>query len=97
MELGKGREQHQVRAELVPEIASRGAHHLVRTAQHVGPRCQFGAGLAHAPRGKAECDESVASKLVSEMEGKAIHEVVKEGKDKLKNFGGGGGAAAIAL
>mmetsp|Transcript_23791 Transcript_23791/g.71017 ORF Transcript_23791/g.71017 Transcript_23791/m.71017 type:complete len:117 (-) Transcript_23791:120-470(-) len=36
-------------------------------------------------------DGDVASKLVSELEGKTIHEVIAEGKEKLKGFGGGGG------
>merc|ERR1719188_1832464 len=39
----------------------------------------------------AECDDEIASKLCSELEGKTIHEVVAEGKEKLKSFGGGGG------
>eukprot|EP00933_Yihiella_yeosuensis_P006626 TRINITY_DN111357_c0_g1_i1.p1 TRINITY_DN111357_c0_g1~~TRINITY_DN111357_c0_g1_i1.p1 ORF type:complete len:111 (-),score=54.93 TRINITY_DN111357_c0_g1_i1:160-492(-) len=43
---------------------------------------------------ESEYDEEVAKKLVSELDGKTIHEVVKEGKDKLKNFGGGGGGGA---
>eukprot|EP00439_Symbiodinium_sp_Y106_P059667 s839_g8.t1 len=52
---------------------------------------------------ESEYDEEIASKLVSQMEGKAIHEVVAAGKDcykngikfveKLKGFGGGGGGA----
>eukprot|EP00929_Paragymnodinium_shiwhaense_P008445 TRINITY_DN1123_c0_g3_i1.p2 TRINITY_DN1123_c0_g3~~TRINITY_DN1123_c0_g3_i1.p2 ORF type:complete len:116 (+),score=71.24 TRINITY_DN1123_c0_g3_i1:77-424(+) len=45
---------------------------------------------------ESEYNESVASKLVSELEGKTIHEIVKEGKDKLKNFGGGGGGGPAA-
>mmetsp|Transcript_12978 Transcript_12978/g.29611 ORF Transcript_12978/g.29611 Transcript_12978/m.29611 type:complete len:178 (+) Transcript_12978:370-903(+) len=40
---------------------------------------------------ESEYDEDIASKLVSQMEGKAIHEVVAAGKEKLKGFGGGGG------
>merc|ERR1719267_380992 len=40
---------------------------------------------------ESEYDESIASKLVSQLEGKTIHEVVAEGKEKLKGFGGGGG------
>ncbi|OLP75188.1 60S acidic ribosomal protein P2 [Symbiodinium microadriaticum] len=51
---------------------------------------------------ESEYDESIASKLVSEpfgsssrLEGKTVHEVVAEGKEKLKaqpaGFGGGGG------
>merc|ERR1719330_487322 len=43
----------------------------------------------------AEYDEEIASKLCSELEGKTIHEVVAEGKEKLKGFGGGGGGAAV--
>mmetsp|Transcript_65816 Transcript_65816/g.136183 ORF Transcript_65816/g.136183 Transcript_65816/m.136183 type:complete len:114 (+) Transcript_65816:104-445(+) len=42
---------------------------------------------------ESEYDEEIASKLVSQMEGKAIHEVVAAGKEKLKGFGGGGGGA----
>merc|ERR1719326_2727435 len=45
---------------------------------------------------ESEYDAEIASKLVSELEGKTIHEVVKEGKDKLKNFGGGGGGGPAA-
>merc|ERR1719215_2470759 len=45
---------------------------------------------------EAEYDASVAEKLVSELEGKTIHEVVKAGKEKLKGFGGGGGGAPAA-
>merc|ERR1719198_2682309 len=44
----------------------------------------------------SEFDQEVADKLVSELDGKTIHEVIKEGKDKLKNFGGGGGGGAAA-
>eukprot|EP00931_Biecheleriopsis_adriatica_P022664 TRINITY_DN144_c0_g1_i1.p1 TRINITY_DN144_c0_g1~~TRINITY_DN144_c0_g1_i1.p1 ORF type:complete len:114 (+),score=50.61 TRINITY_DN144_c0_g1_i1:74-415(+) len=40
---------------------------------------------------ESEYDESIASKLVSELDGKTIHEVVAAGKEKLKGFGGGGG------
>ena len=43
---------------------------------------------------ESDYDETIANKLVSEMEGKVVHEVVATGKDKLKSFGGGGGAAA---
>merc|ERR1719188_426666 len=43
---------------------------------------------------ESDYDESIASKLVSEMEGKTIHEVIAAGKEKLKGFGGGGGGAA---
>merc|ERR1719335_35273 len=39
----------------------------------------------------AEYDEELAKTLVSELAGKTIHEVVKEGKEKLKKFGGAGG------
>merc|ERR1719215_420712 len=45
---------------------------------------------------EAEYDASVADKLVSELEGKTIHEVVAAGKEKLKGFGGGGGGGAVA-
>eukprot|EP00928_Gymnodinium_smaydae_P024310 TRINITY_DN196_c5_g1_i1.p3 TRINITY_DN196_c5_g1~~TRINITY_DN196_c5_g1_i1.p3 ORF type:complete len:115 (+),score=61.15 TRINITY_DN196_c5_g1_i1:105-449(+) len=44
----------------------------------------------------AECDDEVASKLVSELEGKTVHEVIAAGKEKLKGFGGGGGGGAAA-
>ena len=40
---------------------------------------------------EAEYDEELASKLVSELEGKAVHEIIAAGKEKLKGFGGGGG------
>merc|ERR1719382_582572 len=45
---------------------------------------------------ESEYDEALASKLVSELEGKTIHEVIANGKEKLKGFGGGGGGAAAA-
>merc|ERR1719446_1574268 len=45
---------------------------------------------------ESEYDESNASKLVAELEGKDIHEVVKAGKEKLKGFGGGGGGGGVA-
>ncbi len=44
---------------------------------------------------ESEYDESIASKLVSELEGKVVHEVVAAGKEKLKGFGGGGGGVAV--
>eukprot|EP00448_Togula_jolla_P007629 CAMPEP_0170612882 /NCGR_PEP_ID=MMETSP0224-20130122/23967_1 /TAXON_ID=285029 /ORGANISM="Togula jolla, Strain CCCM 725" /LENGTH=112 /DNA_ID=CAMNT_0010938429 /DNA_START=71 /DNA_END=409 /DNA_ORIENTATION=- len=44
----------------------------------------------------SEYDDTIASKIVSELDGKAIHEVVAAGKEKLKSFGGGGGAAVGA-
>lgn len=44
----------------------------------------------------SEYDEGIASKLVSELEGKVVHEVVKAGKEKLKGFGGGGGGGGGA-
>eukprot|EP00928_Gymnodinium_smaydae_P055980 TRINITY_DN3943_c0_g1_i1.p1 TRINITY_DN3943_c0_g1~~TRINITY_DN3943_c0_g1_i1.p1 ORF type:complete len:115 (+),score=50.54 TRINITY_DN3943_c0_g1_i1:80-424(+) len=43
---------------------------------------------------EADYDEEIASKLVSELEGKTIDEVIKAGKEKLKGFGGGGGGGA---
>ena len=46
---------------------------------------------------EADYDEEIANKLVSELEGKTVHEVIAEGKEKLKNFGGGGGGPAIAI
>eukprot|EP00435_Cladocopium_sp_Y103_P020005 s3979_g4.t2 len=45
---------------------------------------------------ESEYDESIASKLVSELEGKVVHEVVAAGKEKLKGFGGGGGGGPVA-
>merc|ERR1719394_1708900 len=45
---------------------------------------------------EAEYDSSVAEKLVSELEGKTVHEVIAAGKEKLKGFGGGGGGAPAA-
>mmetsp|Transcript_104333 Transcript_104333/g.294159 ORF Transcript_104333/g.294159 Transcript_104333/m.294159 type:complete len:216 (+) Transcript_104333:86-733(+) len=44
-----------------------------------------------------ECDDSIASSLVAELEGKTIHEVIAEGKEKLKGFGGGGGGGGVAV
>merc|ERR1719468_100754 len=44
----------------------------------------------------AEYDADIAEKLVSELEGKNIHDVIASGKDKLKGFGGGGGGVAVA-
>mmetsp|Transcript_70472 Transcript_70472/g.159975 ORF Transcript_70472/g.159975 Transcript_70472/m.159975 type:complete len:103 (-) Transcript_70472:8-316(-) len=44
---------------------------------------------------ESDYDEAIASKLVSELEGKAIHEVIAAGKEKLKGFGGGGGGPAV--
>mmetsp|Transcript_47317 Transcript_47317/g.119180 ORF Transcript_47317/g.119180 Transcript_47317/m.119180 type:complete len:117 (-) Transcript_47317:68-418(-) len=43
---------------------------------------------------EAEYDSSIAEKLVSELEGKTVHEVIAAGKEKLKGFGGGGGGGA---
>mmetsp|Transcript_24660 Transcript_24660/g.39609 ORF Transcript_24660/g.39609 Transcript_24660/m.39609 type:complete len:115 (+) Transcript_24660:141-485(+) len=40
---------------------------------------------------EAEFDEELAGNLVSELEGKTVHEVIAAGKEKLKGFGGGGG------
>merc|ERR1719191_2729788 len=40
---------------------------------------------------ESECDDEIAGNLVSELEGKTIHEVIAAGKEKLKGFGGGGG------
>eukprot|EP00928_Gymnodinium_smaydae_P048336 TRINITY_DN322_c0_g2_i1.p3 TRINITY_DN322_c0_g2~~TRINITY_DN322_c0_g2_i1.p3 ORF type:complete len:114 (-),score=60.33 TRINITY_DN322_c0_g2_i1:76-417(-) len=45
---------------------------------------------------EADFDEEVAEKLVSELSGKTIHEVVAAGKEKLKGFGGGGGGGGGA-
>eukprot|EP00930_Biecheleria_cincta_P059947 TRINITY_DN45660_c0_g1_i1.p2 TRINITY_DN45660_c0_g1~~TRINITY_DN45660_c0_g1_i1.p2 ORF type:complete len:116 (-),score=48.44 TRINITY_DN45660_c0_g1_i1:58-405(-) len=46
---------------------------------------------------ESEFDASVAEKLVSELAGKTVHEVIKEGKEKLKSFGGGGGGGGGAV
>uniref|UniRef100_A0A7S0ZT67 60S acidic ribosomal protein P2 n=1 Tax=Noctiluca scintillans TaxID=2966 RepID=A0A7S0ZT67_NOCSC len=47
---------------------------------------------------EAECDDDAAEKLVSELSGKDIVEVVTAGREALKNFGGGGGGGpAIAV
>mmetsp|Transcript_142239 Transcript_142239/g.248006 ORF Transcript_142239/g.248006 Transcript_142239/m.248006 type:complete len:117 (+) Transcript_142239:100-450(+) len=46
---------------------------------------------------EAEYDESIASELVSQLEGKTVHEVIAEGKEKLKGFGGGGGGGGAAV
>ncbi|CAE8602238.1 unnamed protein product [Polarella glacialis] len=43
---------------------------------------------------EAEYDEAIAEKLVSELAGKTVHEIVKEGKEKIKAFGGSGGGGA---
>mmetsp|Transcript_91613 Transcript_91613/g.165428 ORF Transcript_91613/g.165428 Transcript_91613/m.165428 type:complete len:113 (-) Transcript_91613:121-459(-) len=43
---------------------------------------------------EADFDEAIAQKLVSELEGKTVHEVIASGKEKLKGFGGGGGGGA---
>eukprot|EP00933_Yihiella_yeosuensis_P039680 TRINITY_DN337_c0_g1_i1.p1 TRINITY_DN337_c0_g1~~TRINITY_DN337_c0_g1_i1.p1 ORF type:complete len:111 (+),score=52.98 TRINITY_DN337_c0_g1_i1:82-414(+) len=45
---------------------------------------------------ESEYDEELAKKLCSELDGKTVHEVVAEGKEKLKGFGGGGGGGAAA-
>mmetsp|Transcript_45376 Transcript_45376/g.81621 ORF Transcript_45376/g.81621 Transcript_45376/m.81621 type:complete len:113 (-) Transcript_45376:12-350(-) len=45
---------------------------------------------------ESDFDEEIASKLVSGLEGKTVHEVVAAGKEKLKGFGGGGGGGAAA-
>eukprot|EP00928_Gymnodinium_smaydae_P024301 TRINITY_DN196_c0_g1_i2.p3 TRINITY_DN196_c0_g1~~TRINITY_DN196_c0_g1_i2.p3 ORF type:complete len:115 (-),score=56.75 TRINITY_DN196_c0_g1_i2:80-424(-) len=42
-----------------------------------------------------ECDDELAGKLVSELEGKTVHEVIAAGKEKLQGFGGGGGGVAV--
>mmetsp|Transcript_53945 Transcript_53945/g.106441 ORF Transcript_53945/g.106441 Transcript_53945/m.106441 type:complete len:115 (+) Transcript_53945:58-402(+) len=46
---------------------------------------------------EAEFDSSIAEKLVSELEGKTVHEVIAAGKDRLKAFGGGGGGGGVAV
>mmetsp|Transcript_41650 Transcript_41650/g.66150 ORF Transcript_41650/g.66150 Transcript_41650/m.66150 type:complete len:117 (+) Transcript_41650:109-459(+) len=40
---------------------------------------------------ESEFDAELAGNLVSELEGKTVHEVIAAGKEKLKGFGGGGG------
>mmetsp|Transcript_109364 Transcript_109364/g.172367 ORF Transcript_109364/g.172367 Transcript_109364/m.172367 type:complete len:102 (+) Transcript_109364:133-438(+) len=45
---------------------------------------------------ESEFDEEIAGTLVSEMEGKTVHEVIAAGKEKLKGFGGGGGGGPVA-
>merc|ERR1719420_2061513 len=50
---------------------------------------------------EAEVDDAVLEKLVSELDGKSIHEVIAAGRETLQNVpmgggGGGGGAAAAA-
>lgn len=42
----------------------------------------------------AEFDESIAERLVSEMQGKTVHELIAAGKEKLVGFGGGGGGGS---
>ena len=39
----------------------------------------------------AECDDDAAEKLVSELSGKGVVEVLTAGREALKFFGGGGG------
>merc|ERR1719159_1393843 len=43
---------------------------------------------------ESEFDAEIAGNLVSELQGKTIHEVIAAGKEKLKGFGGGGGGGA---
>merc|ERR1719188_2565579 len=45
---------------------------------------------------EAEYEEDVAQKLVSELEGKQVHEIIATGREKLKAFGGGGGGGGPA-
>merc|ERR1712039_389579 len=45
---------------------------------------------------EAEYEEDIAQRLVSELEGKEIHEIIASGREKLKAFGGGGGGGAPA-
>mmetsp|Transcript_76397 Transcript_76397/g.216526 ORF Transcript_76397/g.216526 Transcript_76397/m.216526 type:complete len:116 (+) Transcript_76397:101-448(+) len=45
---------------------------------------------------ESEYDGEIAGKLVSELEGKTIFEIIKDGKEKLKGFGGGGGGGIPA-
>lgn len=45
---------------------------------------------------EAGYDSAVAEKLVTELGGETIHEVVAAGKEKLNSFGGGGGGVAVA-
>lgn len=44
----------------------------------------------------AEFDETIAERLISEMKGKTVHELIAAGKEKLVGFGGGGGGGAPA-
>ncbi|CAE8636167.1 unnamed protein product, partial [Polarella glacialis] len=46
---------------------------------------------------EADFDETIAQKLVSELEGKTVHELIAAGKEKLTGFGGGGGGAVAAV
>lgn len=46
---------------------------------------------------EAEFDEGVAQKLVSELEGKTVHEIIAAGREKLKSFGGGGGGGSAEV
>ncbi|CAE8721372.1 unnamed protein product [Polarella glacialis] len=46
---------------------------------------------------ESDFDETIAQKLVSELEGKTVHEVIASGKEKLTGFGGGGGGAVAAV
>eukprot|EP00929_Paragymnodinium_shiwhaense_P117703 TRINITY_DN887_c1_g1_i1.p1 TRINITY_DN887_c1_g1~~TRINITY_DN887_c1_g1_i1.p1 ORF type:complete len:117 (-),score=59.04 TRINITY_DN887_c1_g1_i1:433-783(-) len=39
----------------------------------------------------SEFDETIADKLLTELEGNTVHELIKAGREKLANFGGGGG------
>ncbi|CAD7959633.1 unnamed protein product [Amoebophrya sp. A120] len=41
-----------------------------------------------------EFDSALADKLISEMKGKVVHEVIAKGREQLQGFGGGGGGAA---
>merc|ERR1712160_40848 len=46
---------------------------------------------------EAEYDAALAEKLVSELQGKTVHEVIAAGEEKLKSFGGGGsGGGAVS-
>jgi len=43
-----------------------------------------------------ECDDDRLSKLINEMDGKSLDEVLAAGKDMLASFGGGGGGGGYS-
>eukprot|EP00929_Paragymnodinium_shiwhaense_P117704 TRINITY_DN887_c1_g1_i2.p1 TRINITY_DN887_c1_g1~~TRINITY_DN887_c1_g1_i2.p1 ORF type:complete len:117 (-),score=62.18 TRINITY_DN887_c1_g1_i2:313-663(-) len=42
----------------------------------------------------SDFDETLADKLLAELEGKTVHDLIKAGREKLASFGGGGGGPA---